>query len=164
MNADAGSDLTSLVLIGFGVWSLVAGILVRLGIQKFWFSTKPVPALVVPNVAFGTIPLGLAVLTMGIAMKLRIRTDLAQDVLCFAVGPLVGLSLLFIVWQPRWLKPAWYRWLEDNYGEIMPLLRKDAQSFGRMKWQRMVRTQKGLEEWAERVYQRYKSNPTPIYG
>lgn len=164
MDAIAGDRCVDLVLVCFGVFSLVGGILVRLGTVKYWFSTKPVPALVVPKVVFGMIPFGLASLVLGLDLMFSANPDVAGDVFCFAVSPLVGLSLVFIVWQPRWLKPAWYRWLEDNYGEIMPLLRKDAQSYGRMKWQRMVRTQRGLEEWAERVYHRYKQNPTPIYG
>jgi len=67
--------------------------------------------------------------------------------------PLVFLGLVFAAWRPRWLKPHWYRWLEDHYGNIMDELQKDALRLGRA-WLERVRTQEGLEQWAEEVRQR----------
>ena len=46
--------------------------------------------------------------------------------------------------------------LEDNYGEIMQELRQDAQRLDRA-WLDHVRTQEGLEQWAEEVRQRHQS-------
>lgn len=70
--------------------------------------------------------------------------------------PLLIVTLILATWQPRWLKPTWLRWLETNHEQFLYLLWEDARKMGRWKWQRQVNTQKGLEEWAIGVRNKYK--------
>jgi len=157
MNAMADTACVDLVLFGIGILSLAQGILMQLGILKYWFATKRVPTLVIPDIAFGLIPIGLAFLVLGITPQFVANPIVDERIFLYLVCPLWGIGLVFTLWPPRWLKPHWYRWLEDHHGGLMPQLRKDAQRIGRWRWQRMVRTQEGLEQWAEEVRQRHQS-------
>lgn len=150
MSTADSQDIVSVLLLSLGIFFLGQGILMRLGILKYWFATKRVPTLVIPDFAFGLIPVGLALVVLGLTPKMD-----------WLVSIFMGLGVVFTLWTPRWLKPAWLCWLEDNYGDLMPQLRQDAQRIGRWQWQRMVRTQEGLERWAESVRQRHLTGSEP---
>ena len=62
-----------------------------------------------------------------------------------AFGFFLGLS--FSVFQPDYLKPAWYRWLETEHGSALPQLRSAAIEMGWFDWERAVQTEAGLKEW-----------------
>ncbi len=59
------------------------------------------------------------------------------------------------MWQPWWLKPAWLRWLEENYGDVLEDLFAEARAMGMRKWAEQVKTQEGLERWADGVAQKH---------
>jgi hypothetical protein len=40
---------------------------------------------------------------------------------------------------------------------LLPRLRADARRIGQQRWERMVRTQEGLEQWAEEVRRRQQA-------
>ncbi|MBN1933168.1 MAG: hypothetical protein JW934_00810 [Anaerolineae bacterium] len=120
-----------------------------------------IPTVVIPSFVFGSIPVGLALCAMVLIPFWIPNPDVARNFLCGGVGPLLGFGFLLVVWQPRWVLPRWYRWLKDNYGNIMPQLREDAQRIGRWEWAAMVRTQEGLEQWARSVQQRVDAERQP---
>jgi hypothetical protein len=37
---------------------------------------------------------------------------------------LVITAVLTTIWRPKWLKPDWWRWIEQNHADILPLLQK----------------------------------------
>ena len=61
------------------------------------------------------------------------------------------LALVFLILKPRFLKPYWLQWLEDNHKKDMSLLRKEARRMGASQWAYYVRTQADLEPWVEEV-------------
>jgi hypothetical protein len=65
------------------------------------------------------------------------------------------MGMLFAVRDTWWIKPRWYRWLEEHHGDIIPLLQQEARAMGRWKWQRRVATQEGLEEWVAEVREKH---------
>lgn len=60
-----------------------------------------------------------------------------------------------LVWPPRWLKPAWLQWMEDNYGHVLEEMFAEARQMGAHTWEAQVRTRADLEKWADSVAQRH---------
>jgi hypothetical protein len=148
------SDRLVVILVfgGFGAITLASGLLMQSGVWKAWFATKRVPVLVPTSYYFGFIPAGLGLLSAGLVFV--VGHNAGSVLLCCAVLPCLALSIVLAVWQPWWIKPAWYRWLEERHGDIIPLLQEEARAMGRWKWQRRVATQAGLEQWVAEVRQK----------
>lgn len=150
-------------LIGTGMSFLIFGILMRLGVSKSWFypSTGLRDA---PVMGFGMIPMGLGVLALAFSLMAGEYGWLGRQSVSFLIFgvsfPVFFLGFVFMAWRPHWLKPRWFRWLEDNYGDIIGELRKDAQRLDRA-WLDRVRTREGLEQWAEEVRQRHQAGSEP---
>jgi hypothetical protein len=68
--------------------------------------------------------------------------------------PLQVAAYILAACQPRWLKPAWLRWLEREHGDIIGLLWQDVRK-DRWGWERRVRTQAQLEAWVAEVRRRH---------
>lgn len=147
-------------VIGFGVLMIAEGIQVRLGRDKSWFCSTRLPTIVVPTIVYGFIPAGFGISILGLIMLCSRRgwvdDQTGMKLLIYVFCPLVGLSFVFWLWKPRFLQPDWYRWLDDHYGGVMHVLREDAERLGKM-WLDRVRTQEGLERWAEEVRQRHQA-------
>jgi hypothetical protein len=146
------------LLMSIGIGLLTWGILIRLGISKTWFVTISIPPYSIRSAAFGLIPIGMAAFLFGLLGAGRVSGWIGEDAgllwLKFGVFPLMALGLILAIWQPRWILPDWYRWLRDNYGDIMPQLREHAQKMDLWAWRENVRSQEGLAQWAAEV--RYK--------
>jgi len=145
------------VLIGFGF--VILGLSIYLGPDKFWWWSKSNP--VVPTgIVFGAFPAGLMFFLMAYIFYCQsqggISAEIRDKLLYYVVTPLMFLALLFSMWQPRWLKPKWLRWLETHHRPIIGLLREEARKAEWRKWHQHVQTQKGLEEWVAEVRQKNK--------
>ena len=157
MDSSYDANWVEIAFIGVGALLSLMGLLIRLGTVKTWFSLKRVPGVVIPRLAFGLIPGGLAVVLWGILARFVTGPESAERLMSCVVLPLMALSIVFAALEPRFILPRWYRWLKDNYGNILPRLHEDAQRIGQWEWQRMVRTQEGLGRWAEEVRQRHQA-------
>lgn len=162
-----------LFLSGFGVVLIISGIRMRLGIDRTWFGATS-SLRVAPVLIFGFIPMGLGLLSMalwGIARDFGWLNEQWGMVVVFGVSlPLIFLGPVFAFWRPRFICPRWYLWLLDNYGPYLGELREDAQRYEKEnrinEWAAMVRTQEGLEQWAESVRQRVEAEQRkkgPLY-
>jgi hypothetical protein len=141
-------------LVGTGLLEALAGILIRIGISKIWFLAERVPAIVMPSFAHGLFPMGLGSITLGLLMYWDLESEVTRILLCSVVCPLFLLGMVFAVWDPWWLQPAWYRWLKEYHSNIIPILQEEGRAMGRWEWQRRVATQKGLEQWVDEVRQK----------
>ena len=155
---DTATNITSamIFLLGVGISGLMIGILMRLGIWKLWFVVERIPVLVIPSFVYGSIPLGLAFLILGISIRIVSGSSDARVIFFCVVLPLLATSIAFAIWQPSWLEPAWYHWLKKHHSSIIPILQKEARAMGRWKWQRRVSTQEGLEAWVEEVRRKHR--------
>jgi hypothetical protein len=75
--------------------------------------------------------------------------------LMYSTFGLWALGFVFVFLEPDWLCPAWYRWLKNEHGDIMPYLVHDADLLGREAWLERVERPGGLEEWVADVRSRY---------
>ncbi len=146
-------------LIGFLL--LLSGLLVRSGKFKTLVFVKGTPVLMPKAIKNMFIPLGITFIIWG-----GIWSDFVPDIetgnqlFNWLVMPLMLVSMVLGVWNPRWLRPQWLNYLEDEYGLVMWKLldeaRKDVPA-----WSRRVRTQAGLEEWAEETRKMLGYPPYP---
>jgi hypothetical protein len=67
---------------------------------------------------------------------------------------LAVLPVVFLIWQPKWLKPHWLQWLEDNYGHVLDDMLAEARRMGQWNWEARVKTQANLEYWADTIAQK----------
>lgn len=137
-------------LAGFAL--VYFGILMRVGAFKRWYLG---PRIFPPQaITYGAIPFGVAAIELCVVIVLTPHPNPNPDAIGWVVALTAGLTSLFgfvlAIWRPRWIKPYWVRWLEDNYGDRIHILiaaaRRDPKA-----WEKRVATQQGLEEWAREV-------------
>ncbi len=143
-----------------GIGFLMMGIYIRLGGFKAFFLATGIPILMpraLQNIFISLGVIQLLFLLIGIFVP---DIEMRQKLLIWVICPSFILSLLLAVWPPRWLRPQWLNYLEDEYGTVMWKLldeaRKDVPN-----WSRRVRTQAGLEEWAEETRKMLGYPPHP---
>ena len=134
---------------------LLVGVLVHTGVFKGWWLINSTPVTPI-GIFYALIPSSLLFLILGVLIKLPLTPEKRGDMAMYILTPLMIVILVLATWQPRWLKPKWLRWLEDNHNALLPLLREDAKRMGARKWEKRVNTQEGLENWVEEVRRKNK--------
>lgn len=144
------ANITGLALFGLGLAA-------RLGYLKRMFIRKKITGLSSRNTSYALMPAGLFLLSfypISLWKGDRPMEDLSSLVVLVV---LFVLPLAALVWQPRWLKPAWLQWLEANYdGRVLEKMFEQARQMGPRRWEAQVKTQTDLEWWAERTAQKNK--------
>jgi hypothetical protein len=147
MNAEGAYVL--LVLIFGGIFLLYMGTMALRGHFKGLYLIKGIPLAAPASVIYTFFPGGIGFLMLAIA--LLVPNDAVMRKMVTYTGVLGMLSALaLMLWQPRWLKPQWLRWLEDNYPHLLHTLLEEARQGGKA-WEARVKTQEDLERWAAGV-------------
>jgi hypothetical protein len=135
------------LLLG-GLILVAVGILRRLGKGRAWYLVVDYPVLLPRGRSYALPVIGLIGVSFGIAILID-SPEVAQKILYWVIVPLLVISFLIIGLEPKWFKPKWVRWLEENHGDILQTLIKEGQETP--NWRKRVSTQEGLEEWVEEV-------------
>lgn len=144
-----GLVITGIILIAIGVWT-------RLGKNRGWYLIPNYYVLLPKGGHYATPIIGSMLIATGISLLMP-RPELVRMMLAYTVFPLMIMSLLVVVFQPKWFKPRWVRWLEENHGDILDLLIHEARKTPNWReWSRRISTQEGLESWVEEVRHKYK--------
>jgi hypothetical protein len=98
-----------------------------------------------------SLPLGIMCVLWAAAMFLPLELGWLSIVLLLLGLGIAFLGLLFALFQVSFMKPDWLRWLDQEHGEIMDVLRREAKGVGYKSWEQRVSTQAGLEEWVAEV-------------
>ncbi len=53
------------------------------------------------------------------------------------------------------MKPKWLKWLEQEHGDILRLLKEEANKMPYPEWDNQVETQEGLENWVAEVRKKH---------
>ncbi len=147
------ANMVGLVLFGLGLAA-------RLGYLKRMFIREKTTGAYSRNTAYTLMPAGLFLLSF-YPISLWTGDGPMGDPLALAIlAVLFALPLVTLVWQPTWLKPAWLQWLEANYGPMLEKMFKAARQMGIPQWEDQVKTQAGLEQWANAVVQKKKWKQT----
>jgi len=148
---DTDRNLVALGLVFAGLISIGLGIWTRLGRNRTWYLVPNYYVLLPKGGRYALPIMGLAIILMGASLFMP-TPALARSLWLYGVFPLMFLSLLIVIFQPKWLKPAWVRWLEENHGDILEILIEEARKTPDWRdWGKRVSTQEGLEEWVGEV-------------
>lgn len=135
-------------IIGFVFTYL--GIITLNGSYKTWYLG---PRIFPPQaIVYGTIPIGIAsfeISVISIFVPL-LGPDIPSMLVTLLVLPTTLAGLVLAFWRPRWIKPRWVNWLEENYNDRIDILIEDARK-NIESWKARVATQEGLEAWAREV-------------
>ena len=133
-----------------GIIALRTGIGGLKGSHKWMYLFKPIPGSGPQGLIYGTIPAGIcAILVSGFLLwpnPHSISTLAAVTVIGFTIT-----AITFIIWQPRWLKPWWLIYLEDNYDFVLDILLEEARTTWRADDKNTPNTEAELEAWAKQV-------------
>lgn len=138
---------------GMSILFLTWGILLRMGYLRASYAVKGNPVFASPALLHSLIFLGLA--AGALAILPLFPKEVRSDLVTFLYGPLFISIFIFAIWQPRWLKPAWLRWMEDNHKDIIEILWEEVRKEGH-SWERRVRTQEQLEAWVAEVRRKHR--------
>jgi len=138
-----------------GILFLIGGMSMYSGFYKSWWLNKSTP-ITPTGIAYGLFPASVIFFVMAYIGFFQPPSSVKDNLLYFIGTPSIFLSIILTMIQPRWLKPQWLRWLEDNYQNTLSLLQEDAIKMGKRNWGQQVSTQEGLEEWAEEVWRKNK--------
>jgi MFS family permease len=135
---------------GVGIAMIVARIRIRKGLDdRSWWMTSVVLSGQAP---FVMIPSGIA-LTL-LAVGAFAPWDWLQSL--FLGAGLISSLVAAIFWgvRPRFLKPEWLRWLEDDHRNILLILRREALHVGSHRADR-TRTRPDMEQWVAEVRRKH---------
>ena len=116
------------------------------GGRKSWY----IGTHIYTGFVYAQIPSGLTCLCLLISGVIPSSSSLRQVVFYFAFV-LFGVAWVSNFIQPSFLTPAWLRWLETKHGDILPILKREAQNMGLDYWEQKVKTQEDLEKWVDTV-------------
>lgn len=147
----------ALLFFVIGVAFVIGGLRVRFGQNKTWWLNKST-AVTPTAIAFGLFPASVIFFVFAYIAFFQPSSHIRESILFYIGIPAFILTLVFSTMQPNFLKPKWLRWLEDNYGDFLPLLRDKARQSEWSQWKRQVRTQEGLENWVAEVLEKNSAN------
>jgi hypothetical protein len=145
---DTNAIFIALGLIVFGTIVFITGLRIRFNGKKTWFLV-PNYYVLLPKGTYYAMPLmGLMLIFAGISLFMPTQ-ELVRQTWLWGVFPTGFFSVLVVITQPKWFKPKWVRWMEDNHGDILEILIEE----GRMTpdWGETVSSQEGLEAWVKKV-------------
>ena len=147
-----------LTLGAVGLLFIVMGVLIRIGRFKRWYLVADDSMFYHKAAYYAFIPWGLASLLLT-TLPFLPTGRAGQDLVEYVIFSLMGIGVLLTFWQPRWLKPDWVRWLEENNQDILDLVIEEGRKT--KDWGKMVATQEGLEAWVAEVRRKY-NRPAPV--
>lgn len=147
--------LVPLVLLLGGLFLVYLGVSGFLGYRRrsyiLWYEYGYISA----GINYSSTPLGIAMVLAVFVGLIPMPQSLITIIMWVSIFiGLLGIS--FGMFQPDFLKPKWYLWLETNHGDIMSYLERDVQQRSYKEWRKQTDNQEALEAWVAEV--REKNN------
>ncbi len=139
--------MVDIIFIILGGAFLYKGIRYRLGYETAgsWI----IPFSYYRTAIYGSILLGISLLFLAIAgFVLDTPWIIPVRIL---IGIFFFTGLFMWLFEPRFAKPDWINWLEDNHYEIIQELRYEVLRMDVRNWDQKIKTQADLELWVEEV-------------
>ena len=146
--------LAGISAILFGFLFILPWILVRKGIYHSWYLAHFAPPFIWGRVIYAW-PISIVFISIPIVALLPINDDKFTSLMGAINIIRVILSIYMIGWTPRWAKPPWQRYLEDQYtwseirGTFIPAWRK----MDRKEWATLLDSEAGIRELVRRARQ-----------
>lgn len=140
-------------LIALGMIATGFGIRIRLGKSRKWYLV-PNYYVLLPKGGYYAMPIG-GLMIIAIGLGLLMPSPTTARLFIFGIAfPLMVCVYLVVVYQPKWFKPRWIRWLEEYHSDILEILIREGRKTP--DWAKRVSTQEGLEQWVAEVRRKHK--------
>jgi hypothetical protein len=141
----------ALGLLGFGAWLMWSGLQLHLGRWRRWYLMNDTMFAARPAL-YSLVPAGLAVICLTASLLLP-TLEARRIAGAYLIVPLCILAIILSFWQPKWLKPKWVCWLEENNRDILNLIIEEGRKT--QDWGKVVATQAGLEAWVAEIRRKH---------
>ncbi len=138
-----------LAVVGFALIGMGLGA-VR-GYFKTLYLIKGIPGLYPSGYIYAFIPAGILSLLFTLAFMMPNR-ELGGHIVAFGSLGVMVISIVLMIWKPRWLKPWWLKWLEDHYAYVLEGMLEEARNT--RDFEQQTRTEADLAVWADSVAQK----------
>jgi hypothetical protein len=135
---------------GARLFLIVIGGGIRLGYGRRWYLGPDDPIFYPKPGVYGSVPLGLSFWCILLVLVLP---EPWQTFATWAAFSFAGLCILLVGLQPRWVKPQWVRWLEEENDDILDRLIQEAR--WTKDWEKRIAIQEGLEAWVAEVREKW---------
>lgn len=141
-----------------GFFAIGMYLIVKTGRIKSWYILKTLPGLLSGRMMYAAFPFGLSFILTHFAALLPNYNPREPNllILTLLVGPVFGFWFMYR--PPKWVKPSWLQWLEQEYGYCLPILIVEAQKINRWEWESRVRTQAGMQAWIDEVFDHHRKD------
>ena len=143
------TKMVSLILFCLGALMVGIGIYRYKGPINVWYIAY---GIVTVDANYLGIPIGISLILLALATTPIMLEGWRMPIVVLAIA----VSILGLLFAKRILKPVWLRWLEQEHGAILPMLRIEIQEMGPENWNRRINTQAELEEWIKEIKLRRK--------
>ncbi|MFZ1396769.1 MAG: hypothetical protein WAS33_07725 [Candidatus Promineifilaceae bacterium] len=137
----------SIVSILIGAPLYLPWIFARLGKYKRWYLAYFAPPFMWGKAIYAW-PMSAFFISTPIIGLLPITPE--SRTLVWGIIGIIGviLGFLMILWQPKWAKPDWQRYLEDKYAwrEIRGVFIPHWRQMDRQTWNRLMDSEEGIDE------------------
>lgn len=139
--------LGTLMMWVFGSPLYLPWIFARLGKYKRWYLAYFAPPVMWGKVIYAW-PASAGFIVTPLIVLIPNHGDLR--LLVWGIIGTVGviLGFLMVLWQPKWAKPDWQRYLEDKYAwrEIRGVFIPHWRQMDRQTWNRLMDSEEGIDE------------------
>ena len=130
----------TLLLQAFGFIFLSLGVAARLGLWKKWYwRTK--------GAVYSYVPLGLLFLVYSFNELAKARLGQYFWMYQALFGVLIVLGIWLSFRPPKFVKPAWVRWVEAQPAQVVKDMEQDA--LDDPNWERHVTSPEAVDTWAK---------------
>jgi hypothetical protein len=121
-------------------------VLARLGIYKRWYVARFIPPFSWSRAVY-FFPASAFFLSIPCIALLPVEGNTRSNISVFIAFAGFALAPIIAIWTPRWLKPDWQRYLEDNYNQteirtFIPIWRE----MEKQEWSAYLDSEEGIDE------------------
>ncbi len=133
-----------------GLLFLGVGISVKLGGFRSHYWIQPIGYY--RTIIYGFPPLGIASMLVGVGPLFYETIWIIPLRILLVFFGLLGIFMW--LFEPRFAKPDWINWLEDNHSDILPELRQELWHMGSER-KEIIQNQAALEIWITEFRRRH---------
>jgi len=134
-------DGLTLSIVGFGLFMVWIGTMVRIGRLRWLFFGGSFPVLSPVGAFLIAVPMGLGIITIGLKMIVPDWNLLIPMTIFFSTGVILSF------WLPDWMLPMWLSWLMNHYEHVWNEMSEEIRQRGVKKWEKETRTQPARARW-----------------
>lgn len=150
--------MASLLAFAFGAPIYMPWVLARFGKYRGWYLAHFVPPFVWSRSVY-FFPLSAVFVCAPFLALIPVDVDTRGSL--WGIASMLGIIVtpIIVIWTPRWLKPNWQRYLEDNYSqdEIRAFI-SVWREMGKKEWSTYLDSEEDIDELVKITRQKLRQS------